>query len=305
MLFLFFLSFIFFFFLMIRRPPRPTLTDTLFPYTTLFRSPTALPDQYPSAGQQHPPTRASPTSTRPIPPATRSGPRSGFAMPTSTRCRTSTTTPSASSWRTAGCICSAPWAAMVATTAFGGWCGGWRWISCARSTSPAACGPEPASPNSAPPPARSARACSSTANAGSPRRRSASASIRSGARRCRSRRPSERCWRRTGRSGRSVHRRDQRLAGDPREQVLHHQAAHGEAGVVRGAPLVRLQHDVPGHVLEGLRHPRLVGEHVEAGRTQAAVPQRRDQRLLVDDAAARDVDEHALRAERVDRKRAV
>src|SRR3546814_16637069 len=28
----------FFFFLMIRRPPRSTLTDTLFPYTTLFRS---------------------------------------------------------------------------------------------------------------------------------------------------------------------------------------------------------------------------------------------------------------------------
>src|SRR3546814_18867844 len=30
--------FCFFFFLMIRRPPRSTLTDTLFPYTTLFRS---------------------------------------------------------------------------------------------------------------------------------------------------------------------------------------------------------------------------------------------------------------------------
>src|SRR3546814_16595499 len=29
------------FFLMIRRPPRSTRTDTLFPYTTLFRSPTA------------------------------------------------------------------------------------------------------------------------------------------------------------------------------------------------------------------------------------------------------------------------
>src|SRR3546814_3489034 len=29
----------FFFFLMIRRPPRSTRTDTLFPYTTLFRSP--------------------------------------------------------------------------------------------------------------------------------------------------------------------------------------------------------------------------------------------------------------------------
>src|SRR3546814_13330194 len=32
------LFFIFFFFLRIRRPPRSTRTDTLFPYTTLFRS---------------------------------------------------------------------------------------------------------------------------------------------------------------------------------------------------------------------------------------------------------------------------
>src|SRR3546814_14073794 len=31
-------SVLFFFFLMIRRPPRSTRTDTLFPYTTLFRS---------------------------------------------------------------------------------------------------------------------------------------------------------------------------------------------------------------------------------------------------------------------------
>src|SRR3546814_17980106 len=31
-----------FFFLMIRRPPRSTLTDTLFPYTTLFRSQPAV-----------------------------------------------------------------------------------------------------------------------------------------------------------------------------------------------------------------------------------------------------------------------
>src|SRR3546814_13050174 len=31
-----------FFFLMIRRPPRSTRTDTLFPYTTLFRSDLAL-----------------------------------------------------------------------------------------------------------------------------------------------------------------------------------------------------------------------------------------------------------------------
>src|SRR3546814_1244559 len=32
------LVFMVFFFLMIRRPPRSTRTDTLFPYTTLFRS---------------------------------------------------------------------------------------------------------------------------------------------------------------------------------------------------------------------------------------------------------------------------
>src|SRR3546814_12801161 len=36
---------IYFFFLMIRRPPRSTRTDTLFPYTTLFRSDQADADQ--------------------------------------------------------------------------------------------------------------------------------------------------------------------------------------------------------------------------------------------------------------------
>src|SRR3546814_15972856 len=35
----FFLLRFVFFFLMTRRPPRSTRTDTLFPYTTLFRSP--------------------------------------------------------------------------------------------------------------------------------------------------------------------------------------------------------------------------------------------------------------------------
>src|SRR3546814_8018487 len=35
---------LFFFFLMIRRPPRSTRTDTLFPYTTLFRSIVATTD---------------------------------------------------------------------------------------------------------------------------------------------------------------------------------------------------------------------------------------------------------------------
>src|SRR3546814_14455864 len=36
--------FVIFFFLMIRRPPRSTRTDTLFPYTTLFRSRAGPPD---------------------------------------------------------------------------------------------------------------------------------------------------------------------------------------------------------------------------------------------------------------------
>src|SRR3546814_2031763 len=35
---MFILFYYFIFFLMIRRPPRSTRTDTLFPYTTLFRS---------------------------------------------------------------------------------------------------------------------------------------------------------------------------------------------------------------------------------------------------------------------------
>src|SRR3546814_3377983 len=34
---------------MIRRPPRSTRTDTLFPYTTLFRSLTTLADEAPEA----------------------------------------------------------------------------------------------------------------------------------------------------------------------------------------------------------------------------------------------------------------
>src|SRR3546814_2028457 len=37
------------FFLMIRRPPRSTRTDTLFPYTTLFRSRLGPPDRPPWA----------------------------------------------------------------------------------------------------------------------------------------------------------------------------------------------------------------------------------------------------------------
>src|SRR3546814_12409503 len=42
--------FFFFFFLMIRRPPRSTRTDTLFPYTTLFRSYDVLGPLYSEIG---------------------------------------------------------------------------------------------------------------------------------------------------------------------------------------------------------------------------------------------------------------
>src|SRR6056297_3973927 len=41
----------FFFFLMIRRPPRSTRTDTLFPYTTLFRSAPPGPTRGPAPGR--------------------------------------------------------------------------------------------------------------------------------------------------------------------------------------------------------------------------------------------------------------
>src|SRR3546814_2178258 len=48
-----------FFFLMIRRPPRSTRTDTLFPYTTLFRSrhgpDKALAEDYGELGLCHAP----------------------------------------------------------------------------------------------------------------------------------------------------------------------------------------------------------------------------------------------------------
>src|SRR3546814_12646467 len=53
------LFFFFFFFLMIRRPPRSTRTDTLFPYTTLFRSPGHQSDRraHRSLAQEGRPTR--------------------------------------------------------------------------------------------------------------------------------------------------------------------------------------------------------------------------------------------------------
>src|SRR3546814_12872415 len=53
--------FMFVFFLMIRRPPRSTRTDTLFPYTTLFRSilPSTMNDWRPKMGTKRTPFSAS------------------------------------------------------------------------------------------------------------------------------------------------------------------------------------------------------------------------------------------------------
>src|SRR3546814_5312868 len=50
---------LFFFILMIRRPPRSTRTDTLFPYTTLFRSTAAY--LYPAPARQQAARRAHPS----------------------------------------------------------------------------------------------------------------------------------------------------------------------------------------------------------------------------------------------------
>src|SRR3546814_2769783 len=47
---------------MIRRPPRSTRTDTLFPYTTLFRSWTCLRPVRP-AGHPHPAQRSTPSNS--------------------------------------------------------------------------------------------------------------------------------------------------------------------------------------------------------------------------------------------------
>src|SRR3546814_3494681 len=59
-----------FFFLMIRRPPRSTRTDTLFPYTTLFRSPRRGSER--GAGRERPRSRrhrlAGPASGEPADP---------------------------------------------------------------------------------------------------------------------------------------------------------------------------------------------------------------------------------------------
>src|SRR3546814_14710652 len=75
--FYFYSSYMYFFFLMIRRPPRSTRTDTLCPYTTLFRSGShpisyapSLLGRGPGGGPTNP-SRTPHPSTHPTPPPAR------------------------------------------------------------------------------------------------------------------------------------------------------------------------------------------------------------------------------------------
>src|SRR3546814_15910572 len=60
--------FLVFFFLMIRRPPRSTRTDTLFPYTTLFRS---VPEASSQGAAARRPRRPPGDRFRAVPPGSR------------------------------------------------------------------------------------------------------------------------------------------------------------------------------------------------------------------------------------------
>src|SRR3546814_5023989 len=63
-----------FFFLMIRRPPRSTRTDTLFPYPTLFRSAPPAHRPHPAGSDRdrhHPPLAAGARRVRRLPPPLR------------------------------------------------------------------------------------------------------------------------------------------------------------------------------------------------------------------------------------------
>src|SRR3546814_18505160 len=77
----------FFFFLMIRLPPRSTRTDTLFPYTTRFRSAAAAHCRRGRRGRPAPalPTSATLAPPRPPSPPARSSPATAPAVPSRRR----------------------------------------------------------------------------------------------------------------------------------------------------------------------------------------------------------------------------
>jgi 3-dehydroquinate dehydratase/shikimate dehydrogenase len=93
------------------------------------------------------------------------------------------------------------------------------------------------------------------------------------------------------------HRRLNLLAGEVQVQVLTREIGHRLARRVRGAADVRHEHDVVEREQRS-RDVRLVLEHVERGAGDRAALECRDERDLVDDGAARYVDQVAIGAER-------
>src|SRR5690242_6965402 len=93
-------------------------------------------------------------------------------------------------------------------------------------------------------------------------------------------------------------RGQRRLAGEPGLQIVHHELVHRVARY-HGSRANMWQQDDILHGLQFVRHVGLPLEHVEAGGKDGPRFERRYQRLLVDDAAARDVDDHAAGAERL------
>src|SRR5580704_10401146 len=94
------------------------------------------------------------------------------------------------------------------------------------------------------------------------------------------------------------HRSERRLAVGPGEQVRNHALGHGPTGPDRRRADMRQEHRVLERN-ELLRHAGLVLEHVEPRGQNRLVAQRLDQRLLVDQGAARNIDQYAIGAERL------
>ena len=90
----------------------------------------------------------------------------------------------------------------------------------------------------------------------------------------------------------------QRLAGEKRVEIGDHAVLHRHMRLQRMAADMRGQHDV-GQRRQRVRRMRLLLVHVEAGAGDGLLGQRRDQRLLVDDRAARDIDDVTVLAELV------
>ena len=84
-----------------------------------------------------------------------------------------------------------------------------------------------------------------------------------------------------------------------RAEIVDHQLPDRGARLDRRAALVRLQDDV-GHGKEIRPDARRILVDVERGEADPPVAQAGDQRFLVDDGAARDIDECALRAQGIE-----